>query len=60
MQGEARTQENVWVENGIKLLHLKLLEALYGCVESAIMWYDPYSNNLRSHGFMVNPYDGFI
>ena len=29
-------------------------------MESVLLWYDKYSNTLKSHGFMVNPYDMFI
>ena len=35
-------KKNVRVENAVKLLHLSLLKALYGCMESALMWYDLY------------------
>ena len=31
-------KKNVRVENGVKVLHLCLLKALYGCMESALLW----------------------
>ena len=33
---------------------MKLLKALYGCVESARLWYDNISNLLKSIGFVQN------
>ena len=32
-------------------------KALYGCVQSAILWYELYSTTLQDMGFVVNPYD---
>jgi hypothetical protein len=36
---------------------VKLLKALYGCRESAKLWYQHLRNTLESLGFKVNPYD---
>jgi hypothetical protein len=47
----------VRIENGKKVLYLKLLKALYGCVQSALLWYDLFSNTLEKAGFELNPYD---
>ena len=33
-------KKNVCVENGVKVLYLRLLKALYGCMESALICYD--------------------
>ena len=41
----------------IKCLYVKVLCALYGCLESAFMWYELYSNTLKKLGFKINPYD---
>ena len=38
-------------------LCVKLDKALYGCVESAKLWYDLISSQLRDHGFVPNDYD---
>ena len=35
-------KKNVRVENGVKVLYLRLLEALYGCMKYALLWYDIY------------------
>ena len=47
----------VRVEKGVKVLYLPLLRALYGCLESALLWYELYSSTLVSMGFKLNPYD---
>ena len=36
---------------------VKLKKALYGCVESARLWYDKLSHDLYKLGYAVNPYD---
>jgi hypothetical protein len=35
----------------------KLRKALYGCIESAKLWYDLLSSVLISQGFEINPFD---
>jgi hypothetical protein len=47
----------VCYENGKKVLYLKLLKALYGCVKSALLWYELFSSTLEGMGFVLNPYD---
>ena len=44
-------------ENGKPVLYLKLDRALYGCVQSALLWYKLFSSTLKSLGFVLNPYD---
>ena len=44
-------------KNEKKVLYLRVLRALYGCLESALLWYDLYSSTLVKHGFKINPYD---
>ena len=44
-------------ENGKKVLYLQLLKALYGCVLSALLWYELFSGTLQEMGFTLNPYD---
>ena len=53
-------KKNVRVENGVKVLYLLLLKSLYGCMESALLWYDLYLNTLTSQRFLINPYDRCI
>ena len=40
-----------------KELIVKLDKALYGCVQSARLWYDTFSTFLNGLGFVVNPKD---
>jgi hypothetical protein len=47
----------VCIENGKKVLYLKLLKALYGCVQSALLWYELFSSTLQVAGYELNPYD---
>ena len=44
-------------EKGKKVLYLRILQALYGCIESALLWYQLYSSTLERMGFKINPYD---
>ena len=50
-------KDYVTVEKGKKVLYLQLLKALYGCLRSALLWYELYSNKLKKMGFELNPYD---
>jgi histone deacetylase 1/2 len=36
-------------------LHVILKKAMYGCLESARLWYDTMATFLQSEGFLVNP-----
>ena len=47
----------VVVENGQKVLYVRLMKALYGCVKSALLWYQLFSEHLEKMGFEINPYD---
>jgi hypothetical protein len=38
-------------------IYVKLQKALYGCVESAKLWYDEVSSTLKGLGFEANPHD---
>ena len=49
--------EFVVYENGVKVLYVQLDKALYGCVQSALLWYELYSSTLADMGFVINPYD---
>lgn len=40
-----------------KVLYVKLKKALYGCMESALLWYELCSSVLKGLGFTLNPYD---
>ena len=44
-------------KNGKKILYVKVLRAIYGCIESALLWYELYVKTLKGMGFKLNPYD---
>ena len=50
-------KENVIYEGKNKILYVRVLTALYGCLESALLWYELYSPTLVEMGFALNPYD---
>ena len=47
----------VQYENGVKVLYVKVLRAIYGCIFSALLWYELFSSTLEKMGFEINPYD---
>ena len=40
-----------------KALYVQLDKALYGCVQSALLWYELYTTTLQEMGFILNPHD---
>ena len=48
---------HVRYEGKCKVLYLRVLRAIYGCLESALLWYNLYSSTLQKVGFELNPYD---
>ena len=48
---------DVRYENGKKVLYLQILRALYGMIESAVLWYKLYTEVLHKEGFELNAYD---
>ena len=50
-------KEDVRYENGKKVLYVQILKALYGMIESALLWYTLYTDVLQKEGFVINPYD---
>ena len=57
MELDPSLAEFVTYENGVKVLYVQLDKALYGCVQSALLWYELYSSTLIDMGFELNPYD---
>ena len=47
-------------KSGKKLLYVRLKKALYGCVQSAMLWWKLLSSTLVNIGFEVNPYDNCV
>ena len=50
-------EKYVVMENGVNVLYFQLLKALYGCLRSALLWYNLYVSILEKMGFKLNPYD---
>ena len=47
----------VVMEGGVPVLYVRLIKAIYGCVKSALLWYELFSGTLQEMGFVLNPYD---
>ena len=47
-------------ENGKSVLYVKVIRAIYGCIESALQWYKLFSETLVGLGFTLNDYDKCI
>ena len=43
-------------EQGKKFLYLKVLRAIYGCIESALQWYNLYTQTLKAEGYIIISY----
>jgi hypothetical protein len=54
---EPSYEKLVTYEKGIKVLYARLKKALYGCVQSALLWYTLFHDTLKQMGFTINPYD---
>jgi hypothetical protein len=50
-------KSDIRFENGKKVLYVQILRALYGMIESALLWYTLYTDVLQKEGFEINPYD---
>jgi len=51
-------EKYVITESGRK--YVQLLKALYGCVVSALLWYELFLGYLTEMGFEISPYDSCI
>jgi hypothetical protein len=56
-QVNSKYKKFVVVEHVKKVLYLQSLKALYGCVQSALLWYELFTGTLVNMGFKLNPYD---
>ena len=50
-------QNFVMIENGRTVLYVKLQKAIYRCLRSALLFYEKLLSDLKSKGFIINPYD---
>ena len=53
-------RDHVVIENGVKVLYVEILRAIYGMLEAALMWYKKFRTDLEGIGFVFNPYDPCI
>lgn len=44
-------------ERGVKVLYVQVLRAIYGMLQSALLWYKTFRKDLEGIGFKFNPYD---
>ena len=44
-------EQDVVVEHGKRVLYVRILRAIYGCIESALLWYELYVSVLKDMGF---------
>ena len=48
---------NITYVKGKMTLYLEIIQAVYGCLESSLRWYELYSKTLKEEGFTIIPYD---
>ena len=48
---------NVTIEHGEKVLYVVVLKAIYGMLQSSLLYYKKFRADIESIGFVVNPYD---
>jgi hypothetical protein len=59
----AKAAPNIYIKyitidaNNQPILYVKLQKALYGCIRSALLFYQKLVGDLKSQGFELNPYD---
>ena len=47
-------EKYVIYEGKKKVLYLRVYRTLYGCLKSALLWYNLYTNTLNKYGFVLN------
>ena len=50
-------KHQVRFKHGRKILYICILKAIYGIIESDLIWYELYMSVLKNMGFQLNPYD---
>jgi hypothetical protein len=53
-------KEYVVMEESVQTLYVRIVEAIYGCVKSALLWFKLFNGTLQKMGFVLNPYDRCI
>ena len=44
-------------EKGQKVVYIQVLQAIYGMLQAAILWYKKFRDDLEQKEFTFNPYD---
>ena len=57
---DPKLKEFVTKERGKKVLYVQLDKALYGCIRSALLWWEMYSSTLKDMGFELSEYDQYV
>ena len=47
-------------ENGRSVLYVRMCKALYGMIQSSLLYYRKFRKDIESIGFKVNPYDACV
>lgn len=57
MRSQYKIQKYIIIENGKELLYMKLLKVWYGCMQSALLWYETFKECLEGLGLKLDKYD---
>ena len=50
-------KQNARFKYGRKTLYLRIIEAIYGIIQSALLWYELYVSVFKSMGLELHTYD---
>ena len=50
-------EQHMRYENGKQVWYLLFTREIYGCIDSELLWYNPFYTMLEGFGFEINPYD---
>ncbi|CAJ1953560.1 unnamed protein product, partial [Cylindrotheca closterium] len=53
-------REYVVLENGKRVIYVRVLRAIYGMLQSSLLFYNQFQSDLEAKGFVFNPYDRLI
>ena len=53
-------QDDLLILYSNKISNLDLIRAIYGCIQSSLLWYELYTETLMKEGFVLNSYDKCI
>ena len=53
-------RQHVVVHGGKKILYVRVIRSIYGCIKAALLWYELYKETLENEGFILNPYENCI